>query len=168
MIALPLIGVPKFLGDTGYANSTDPNHAPWHVGHQTEKSPFLWLNEHPELLSYFLPWMAGQRDGMPIFLDSFDFKKEVLQGKTPTDESTPLFVDVGGAMGHQCLAFKERRVDVPGRVILQEQHFVVDQVKSSPLPGFDGIEAEAYNFFKPETIRGKQILSTLSAQPVRF
>jgi len=142
---------PKYLRENGYANPTDPNNSPWHVGHSTDMSPFAWLQKNPEHMGYFLPWMAGQREGLPIFLDVIDFREELAQGST---ESTPLFVDVGGAMGHQCIALKQRCPTVPGRIILQELAHVIAQVKASPLPGFDGIEAQAYDFFTPQPIRG--------------
>lgn len=145
------MGLPQFLRNTDYKNPADPTYCPWHVGHRTELSPFQWLHANPEHMGYFLPWMAVQREGLPIFIDVMDFKKEFAQD---TDVSTPVFVDVGGAIGHQCIAVRQRYPDLVGRVILQEQGFIIDQVKASPLPGFEGIEAETYDFFTPQPIKG--------------
>ncbi|KAI2613378.1 putative sterigmatocystin 8-O-methyltransferase precursor [Hypoxylon sp. NC1633] len=142
---------PRFLRETGYANSTDPSHCAWHVGHQSDLSPFPWLQSHAEHFEYFLPWMATQRDGLPIFLDVFDFQQELAQGTT---DSTAIFVDVGGVVGHQCIALKQRFPTLPGRIILQDQSHIIDQVKQNPLPGFEGIEAEPYDFFTPQPIEG--------------
>lgn len=99
-----------------------------------------------------LSWMQGQRYGLPIFLDAFDFEKELAQG---TEPSTPLFVDVGGAMGHQCIALKQRYPGMAGRIILQDTPSVIEQVKQSPLPDFEGNEATPYDFFTPQPIKGK-------------
>ncbi|KAI1407192.1 putative sterigmatocystin 8-O-methyltransferase precursor [Hypoxylon sp. FL1857] len=151
MISPSFMAFPRFLRQNGYANPTDPSYCPWHLGHDTDLSPFPWLQSHPEHFGYFLPWMAAQRDGLPIFLDVIDFQREFAQGSTP---STPLFVDVGGAVGHQCIALKKRFPELPGRIILQEQAHVIHQVKENPLPGFEGIEAEAYDFFTPQPIKG--------------
>ncbi|CAJ2500564.1 Uu.00g034170.m01.CDS01 [Anthostomella pinea] len=41
-----------------------------------------------------------------------------------------------------------------GRIILQEQPHVIGQVKTAPLPGFEGIEAQPYDFFTPQPIKG--------------
>lgn len=96
--------------------------------------------------------MATQRDGLPIFLDVLDFRKEFLQGPSLPG---PIFVDVGGAMGHQCIAVRERYPELKGRVILQEQDFVVQQVQANPLPGFKNVEVMAYDFFTPQPVAGK-------------
>lgn len=125
---------------------------PWYIGHQTKEIPFSWVHNHPPQGELMLSWMQGQRYGLPIFLDAFDFQKELAQG---VDPSTPLFVDVGGAMGHQCIALKQRYPGMTGRIILQDTSSVIQQVKQSPLPGFEGIEAIPYDFFTPQLIKGK-------------
>lgn len=155
-------GLPPFLRETGYENPTDPNYCPWHVGHKTETLPFPWLQAHPEHMGYFLSWMAAQYEGLPIFLDIIDFQKEFAQG---TDASTPVFVDVGGAMGYQCIAVKQRYPDLVGRLILQDQSIVIEQVKASPVPGFEGIEAEAYDFFTPQPIKGTYLAYFVLSSP---
>ncbi|KAI8623408.1 putative sterigmatocystin 8-O-methyltransferase precursor [Xylariaceae sp. FL1651] len=130
---------------------THPNNGPCHVGHSTNMSPFAWLQKNPEHFGYFLPWMTAQCEGLLIFLDVKDFKAELAHEST---RSTPLFVDVGGAMGHQCIALKQRYLTVPSRIILQELAHVIDQAKAGPLTGLDDIEAQAYDFFTPQPIRG--------------
>lgn len=154
MIHPSFIAIPQFLRENGYRNPSDPNHAPWHQGHKTDLSPFPWLNAHPEYMRFFLPWMATMRDGQPSFLEGMDFRKEILSGKRNLG-TTPVFVDVGGAMGHQCIALRQRYPDLQGRIILQEQPFIIDQVKTNPLPGFEGIEAMVHDFFTPQPIKGK-------------
>lgn len=99
--------------------------------------------------------MATLRDGMPNWFDVVDFRREVLGGhETTTDAATPLFVDVGGAMGQQCISFRQKHPDLRGRIILQDQAPVVSQIQAAPLPGFEGIEAMAHDFFQPQPIRG--------------
>lgn len=102
-------------------------------------------------MDLFLPYMNIQRNDRPAFFDVLDFEKEFGQGAT---SSTPLFVDVGGSMGAQCVTFRQRYPNLPGRVILQDLGPVIEQVKGKPLPGFETVEAEAYDFFTPETIKG--------------
>ncbi|OAK94638.1 S-adenosyl-L-methionine-dependent methyltransferase [Phaeosphaeriaceae sp. SRC1lsM3a] len=151
MIYPALMSIPKYFCETDYKNPSNPNFCPWHVGHKTEESPFHWLTTHPEHFGYFLDWMAAQRDGMPQFLDIFDFETEVGFG---SDDKAPVFVDVGGAMGHQCVLFKQRFPELASRIVLQEQAHVVKQVKAAPMPGFEDIEAQAYDFWGPQHLKG--------------
>lgn len=90
---------------------------------------------------------------MPEWFDAIDFRHEFLNSKD-TDDSSILFVDVGGAMGHQCVAFKQRYPDLKGRVIVQDQPQVISQIQANPLPGFERIEAMAHDFFTPQPVKG--------------
>ena len=89
--------------------------------------------------------MTAQRAGLPIWLDVYPFE-ELTKGVTP---ETPLFIDVGGGVGHQCLALKERFPDVQGRVVLQDRPEVIEH--SLPI---EGVEKEPYDFWTPEPIKG--------------
>ncbi|KAK7752639.1 hypothetical protein SLS62_005408 [Diatrype stigma] len=86
------------------------------------------------------------REGLRPFLDVVDMR-ELARG---ADASTPIFVDVGGAAGHQCIAVRDKYPDLAGRIILEDMAHVLDQVKANPLPSFGGIETEPYDFFKQE------------------
>ncbi|EMR64685.1 hypothetical protein MGN70_008615 [Eutypa lata] len=151
MVNQTFIALPQFLRQTDYVNPTDPSNCPWQLGHHTKQSPFAWLQSHPEMMEFFLPWMANQRDGLPTVFDIVDFQQELGQ---KTNDSTILFVDVGGAMGHQCVALKQKCPKLAGRVILQEQAPAIEQVKANPLPGFEGIEAQVHDFFTPQPVKG--------------
>ncbi|KAI0469759.1 S-adenosyl-L-methionine-dependent methyltransferase [Xylariaceae sp. FL0804] len=124
IIAPRLLQLPDFLQKHGY---TDPNgitFTAWNIGHQTDQSPLQWSSERP--------W----REGRPSFFDVFDFEKRIGQDTT---SFTPLFVNIGGAMGAQCITFRQRYPRLPGR--------------ASPLPAFKSVEAEAYDFFTPEAVQ---------------
>ncbi|KAJ4408025.1 hypothetical protein N0V82_009790 [Gnomoniopsis sp. IMI 355080] len=144
--------LPQYLRDTGYKNPTDPNNLAWHVGHKTDLNAFPWLLAHPRQMEVFMQAMTTLREGMTEWFDAVDFSGEFLSDKE-SDHSTPLFVDVGGAMGHQCIAFKQRYPDLKGKVIVQDQPQVISQIRASPLPGFEGIDAMAHDFFTPQPIK---------------
>jgi demethylsterigmatocystin 6-O-methyltransferase len=63
-------------------------------------------------------------------------------------------VDIGGAIGHQSIALKQKCPELPGRIIVQDQQGVIDQIKEHPLPGFDRVDAQQYNFFTPQPVKG--------------
>ncbi|KAL1882842.1 hypothetical protein Daus18300_000480 [Diaporthe australafricana] len=146
--------LPQFLRDSGYKNPTNPDQLAWHVGHKTDINPFPWLLSHPRQMEVFMQAMATLRDGMPNWFDIVDFRQEILHGDN-TDSATPLFVDVGGAMGQQSISFKKAYPDLKGRVIVQDQAQVVGQIEATPLPDFEGIEAMAHDFFKPQPIQAR-------------
>ncbi|KAI0206668.1 S-adenosyl-L-methionine-dependent methyltransferase [Astrocystis sublimbata] len=150
-IAPAINALPEFLQENKYANMTDSSRVPWYQSHDTQEPIFSWINERPEVLKNFMGWMAGQRDGLPTFLDVVDFEAEFAQG---TEASTPVLVDVGGSMGHQCLAVRQRYPSLVGRIVLQDLPETIEKVQASPLPGFEGVETMAHDFFTPQTLRG--------------
>lgn len=73
--------------------------------------------------------------------------REETEGCSP---DRPIYVNVGGGIGHQCAQFKELFPEVPGRVILQDLPHSI--AKAIPTPG---VENMAYDFFQPQPIQGK-------------
>ncbi|KAI1424214.1 S-adenosyl-L-methionine-dependent methyltransferase [Xylaria sp. FL1777] len=143
--------MPQFLRENKSTNLSDPSDIPWYQGQATSDPIFKWVNDRPEILSSFMGWMAGQREGLPTFLSVVDFTKEFAKGAA---KSTPVFVDVGGSMGHQCIALRQTHPDLVGRVVLQDLPETIERVKMNPLPGFEGIEMLAHDFFKPQPLQG--------------
>ncbi|KAI2463870.1 S-adenosyl-L-methionine-dependent methyltransferase [Annulohypoxylon bovei var. microspora] len=143
--------LPEFLRETGYTHVADINNCPLNVIHSKNETFWSWLQKDPPQMERFLTWTQCFRYDLPTLFDTFDIKSEIAQGST---DSTILFVDVAGAMGHQSIALKKRYPELSGRIILQDRPEVIEQVKSSPLPGFEGIEAEAHDILKPQPIKG--------------
>ncbi len=148
--------LPEFLRKTKYANVTDGANCPWYLGHQTDQQAFEWVKERPNMMGHFMSWMVSQRDGLPMFLDVLDFEKEfAVQGA-----NNPVFVDIGGALGHQCIALRQKHPGLVGRVILQDREEVIQQVRTRPIPGFEGIETQPYDFFTPQPVKGEYHAAT--------
>ncbi|KAJ8130104.1 hypothetical protein O1611_g3524 [Lasiodiplodia mahajangana] len=142
--------LPEFLRKTEYANVTDGANCPWYLGHNTTEQAFEWVKERPDMRGHFMSWMVHQRDGLPTFLDVVDFEKE-FSGHSPND---PVFVDIGGALGHQCIALRQKHPGLVGRIILQDREETIQQINAKPISDFQGIEAHAYNFFTPQPVKG--------------
>ncbi|KAI1074274.1 S-adenosyl-L-methionine-dependent methyltransferase [Whalleya microplaca] len=151
IIAPASMKLPDFLQEHGYEDPTGVTPNAWNIGQNTDQHPFVWTSQRPWAMELFLPYMNIQREGRPACFDVLDFEKQLAQGATA---STPLFVDIGGSMGAQCVEFRKRYPNLAGRVILQDLPEVVKQVKAKPLPGSENVEAEAYDFFTPESIKG--------------
>lgn len=73
----------------------------------------------------------------------------LLENTTP---ETVIFVDVGGSVGHQSVAFKQRFPNMPGRVILQDLEGPI----GAAIP-FDGIDKQAVDFWQPQKVKGARI-----------
>ncbi len=140
--------LPKFLADTQYRNPSDAASSAFQSAHKTDQHPFVWIVTHPPNFNYFVQWMTAQREGQPIWLDVFPFEEKLGHQVSP---ETILFVDVGGWVGHQCLALKTRFPDIPGRVILQDLPQTLPQV----IP-IKGVEPMAHDFWTPQPVKGKE------------
>ena len=82
---------------------------------------------------------------MPGSFDKFPYAEYA----DTTSPDNPILVDIGGAGGHQCVAFRNKYPDIPGRVILQDLEPVVQQAKGALPPG---IEAMVHDFFLPQPV----------------
>ena len=108
---------------------------------------FIWVQTKPENFAHFNNWMAVQRHGMPTWLDVYPFQDKVRAFDLTAE--TPLFVDLGGGLGHQCIALRERFPELSGRVILQEIPATLPHAIAH-----EKVEHMAQDFFLPQPIKG--------------
>ncbi|KAI0006845.1 S-adenosyl-L-methionine-dependent methyltransferase [Xylariaceae sp. FL0662B] len=139
---------PKFLADTGYKNPTDVLHSPFQLAHKTNKTAYAWAMDHPKLMADFNSWMVEQHLDQRTWLDVFDFAAHV-DGSTP---DTLLMVDIGGGLGQQCALLKQKHPGIPGRVVLQDQPFVLPH--AAPM---NGVETQAYDFWTEQPLHGAYV-----------
>lgn len=138
--------LPEFLAETKYRNPSDAAHSPFQKGHNTEQMPFEGALSVPSRFDNFNLWMAANRQGQNIFLDVYPFEKEHCHDLSPKN---PLFVDVGGGIGQQCLALKQRLPHVLGRVINQDLPPVIAQA----IP-CNGVEHTVHDFTAEQPVKG--------------
>lgn len=145
--------LPTQLAQTNYRNPTDPLHSAFQLGHSTplhafeffQKNDFAGFNNH----------MAGYNLSRARWCDPGCFPVEEILGKDlRQDKDAVLLVDVGGATGHDLVAFHEQYPDLPGRLILQDLPVSIQEVKD--LPGI--IEPMAYDFFTEQPMKGMPLL----------
>ena len=137
----------EFLAATGYQNPLDGANCPFQLALDTRKLAFDWLMETPGCLENFNSWMTVQHEGNKIWLDELPFETEFCQDVKP---ETPLFVDIGGNLGHQCDLLKARCPEITGRVILQDLGPTLQN--ASPT---EGVEKMAHNFWTTQSIKGQ-------------
>jgi len=95
----------------------------------------------------FSLWMSELHDSKKTWLDAFDFIGHVKGSSV----ETLIFVDVGGGMGQQCALLKKIHPQIPGRIVLQDQPFVLPHA----IP-VEGVEKEEYNFWIEQPLKGMQ------------
>ncbi|KAL8793433.1 MAG: hypothetical protein Q9195_004019 [Heterodermia aff. obscurata] len=139
--------LPQFLLDTHYQNPSDSAHTPFQRAHNTDQPPFVWILSHPFNFDSFIQWMTAQHEGQPTWLDVFPLEARLRTNDIAPE--TPLFVDVGGGVGHQCAALKARFPHLRGRVILQDLPQTLPQAIPTP-----GVEATAHDFWTPQPVKG--------------
>lgn len=137
--------LPEFLAAAKYQNITDNTNTVFQQACNTDVPTFIWFQQHPEKFVYFNQFMAIQRHGMPTWLSVYPVEKDT-KGWKPEN---PVFVDVGGGIGHQCLALKNKYPQLPGRVILQD----IAPTLEHALP-MQNVEVLVHDFFQPQPIKG--------------
>jgi demethylsterigmatocystin 6-O-methyltransferase len=90
--------------------------------------------------------MQASHGDRKSWLDTFRFE-QLCQNSNP---ETPIFVDVGGGIGHQCAELKARLPDIQGRVILQDLSPAVQHALST-----EGVENMVIDFWHEQPIKGK-------------
>ncbi|OTA89513.1 hypothetical protein M434DRAFT_79281 [Hypoxylon sp. CO27-5] len=138
--------LPAFLKRTAYRNPSDEMHTVSQDAWKTPLHHFAWLGTQPEKLGYFNDYMAFRREADLSWLSVYP----VIEETKDWVPEKPVYVNIGGGIGHQCAQFKEKYPNVPGRVILQDLSHSIK--KALPTPG---VENMVHNFFEPQPIKGK-------------
>ena len=136
------------MKETGYRSPSDPMHTVFQSAWKTDVHQFEWYKDHPDKLQFFNNYMALRRKPSVSWLSVYPVEEEA-EG---WDSLAPVYVNMGGGIGHQCAQFKERFPHVPGRVILQDLPHSISNALTTP-----GVENMAHNFFEPQPIKGSYL-----------
>ncbi|KAI0023438.1 O-methyl transferase B [Xylariomycetidae sp. FL0641] len=146
MVAKQYQATPAYLKVNGYENPTDEGNTAFHYAFDTKVHPFQYMVENPEQLDHFNKYMALRRQAELSWLTVYPVREETAG---LTDPERPLYVNVGGGIGHQCAQFKNMYPDLPGRIILEDLPGTVAQALPTP-----GVENLAHDFFQPQPVKG--------------
>ena len=138
--------LPEFLAETNYQNPDNNLMCAFQKTYDTNLPPFIWLQDKASDRDDFSLWMGASREGQNNFLDVFPFEKEIAQNTTP---ETVLFVDLGGSIGHQCLALRRKLPKTPGRIILQDLPTVLQYAVPA-----EAFEPMAHDFAIEQPVKG--------------
>lgn len=93
--------------------------------------------------------MASRREPELSWLSVYPVQERLGDDGDGCRPSRPLYVNIGGGIGHQCAQFRERYPDVPGRVVLQDLPHSIAAALPTP-----GVENMAHDFFEPQPVEG--------------
>lgn len=142
--------MPSFLKKTGYKNPQDEFNTIFQTAWNAPgEHQFAWFGKHPEKLRFFNDYMATRRQPALSWLSVYPVLEELGDWEA-FDPGRPVYVNVGGGIGHQCKQFRERFPALPGRVVLQDLPHTVAEALPTP-----GVENIAHNFFEPQPVKGK-------------
>ena len=149
IIAPAALALPDFLRRIKYQNPTDSAHCAFQDAFRTTGGPFEWYPTHPEHEDSFNMWMTGQREGRATWLTFFPFEEQLVRGfKGGIDDV--MLVDVGGGIGHEVEAIKNKYPGIPGKFILQDSPNIIQKARRVP-----GMQVMVHDFFKPQPVKGE-------------
>lgn len=151
--------MPAFLEKTHYKNPDDDMHTVFQDAWSDERHVFSWFVDHPQKLGYFNDYMALRRSPERSWIQIYPVFEKTLGW----DPERPMFVDVGGSIGHQCAHFKKSFPGLPGRVILQDLEHSIS--KALPTPG---VENMVHDFFELQPIRGESTFNHCGSSLTSF
>ncbi|PQE18007.1 O-methyltransferase protein [Rutstroemia sp. NJR-2017a BVV2] len=134
--------LPVFLQRTGYRNPDSIHNCPWYPEHNKDLNVMQYLFSDAIVLQEFNGWMQHQRLNSSTWMDVYPL--DVSASSKPD-----FFVDIGGGLGHMCVALKERFPNISGRVILQDLPGTIDNL--SPGQPFAPI---AHDYFDEQPVKG--------------
>ncbi|TGO15597.1 hypothetical protein BTUL_0038g00270 [Botrytis tulipae] len=140
--------LPDFLASTKYRTPTETHKAAFQKAWNTDLPLWTWFQSRPKETAQFNRFMIAQRSSTPNAFNFFPIEEECKNW--PAEK--PLFVDIGGASGQQCIEFRKRFPDINGRVIFQDLPGEIEHAVSQGLP--DGVEAMVHDFYTPQIIKG--------------
>jgi hypothetical protein len=144
----------QYLRTIKFENPADQKPGLFEYSHKTDDDFFSWMKKHPEDWQDFNSGMQAVKLANPsVSTSAFAFDSEL----SDLSDSDIAVIDVGGGRGNMLVHFKEEYWQMKGRFILQELSGVLAEVEAEvPLKG---IELMEYDFFTPQPIKGKALIS---------
>ena len=147
--------IPKYLAKEGYQNPS--TSAPFNLAYSTDLPVFEWRKHNPENAKAGQAFMAAQRMG----------QRSVWDGKVPMHDfelsnadlaaERPVFCDVGGGLGHQCLDLKKFNPQIVGRCITQDLPLVHDMIADKEELKRMGVESMPHDFMAEQPVKNAKV-----------
>jgi hypothetical protein len=120
---------------------------PFEIGQQSDVDFYTWLESHPVQAGAFHRFMEAQFASLPSWLSVIPFDTDYAKS---AESNTPIFVDVGGGNGQQCVALEKKFPELTGRIVLQDRPKVLEKAISS-----SRVERMPYDYLTEQPVKGK-------------
>ena len=140
--------LPKFLKDRNYQSPNNALDTTFQQAFDTKQHAFSWVQTQPNILGNFLASMPVQQG-----TNSWTSAIPLVKRLESADPSAVQFVDIGGGLGSQCVAFiNATKGSLPGKVILQDLPETLGLAHNH-----EGMEKMAQNYFEGQDIKGGSV-----------
>ncbi|QSZ28599.1 hypothetical protein DSL72_003098 [Monilinia vaccinii-corymbosi] len=153
----PLLALPAYLAAHDSQCPTDAKDGLFQQAFSTKLDAFAYWQAQPQprhALENFNFLMTSVHGKEPAWLSWFPVSERVFEGAR--QDGGVVFVDVGGCMGNDAVAFKRRMnrdFTRSGRVVLEDLPAVL--VEAGQLE--EGVEKVDYDIFTPQVVTGARV-----------
>ncbi|KAF4988022.1 hypothetical protein FGRMN_10016 [Fusarium graminum] len=139
---------PDFLKEHKYQNVESVVDTALQKAWNTDLPLFDWYQTKPEKLGQFNRYMSIHHAGMAQWHEVYPVEEKMKD----LDPEQVFFVDIGGGIGTQSVALREKFPDLKNKIIVEDIPDTIAQNISNP-----NVEKAAQNFFEPQAITGARI-----------
>ena len=138
--------LPDYFEKNGFKNPDDAYNGPLQYAMNTKLHSFELMATRPKLQHAFNTVMTIARTNRGQ--EWYEFFPVETKLRVQSD-SHPVLIDIGGGLGHDLIAFKQKHPILPGKLIIQDLPIVIDSVKDLP----SGISAMKHDFFAEQPVK---------------
>ncbi|KAL4929443.1 S-adenosyl-L-methionine-dependent methyltransferase [Aspergillus undulatus] len=148
--------LPEYFKEIEYRNPSSNNKSPFQFQFETDLGLFEWMAEsNPEMMRDFSLFMTTNRSTGQPWTTHFDVKHRILGGVKVNVEA-PLFVDIGGGIGHDLRLVKEELGHLTkGQLVVEDTPSIINSVPDSVYDA--NFTYLAHDFFSPQPTKGARI-----------
>lgn len=149
--------MPEYFRKNDFQISNSSNDGALQYTQQTKDPIWALFASSPQAQEDFQAFMAAGWGDKTRWVDWFPVQERLIDGAENSDENV-LLVDVAGAGGHDVELFHEKFPNAPGRLVLEDQEFVLENADV----GGD-IERVPLDLFKAQPIQGLWICRSVTS-----
>ena len=148
----PMLATNRYLAQHGRHSILHTYTETPHSWYNNMSGKNFWevLTSTPERINQFIGGLSMWAALHPV-VAMFPFEEQLIVGNSP---DRPLAVDIGGGRGIAMLELRKGCPNLKGELILQDQDYVLDEIKSEDLPG---VTKMSHDFFKEQPVKNAQI-----------
>lgn len=147
--------IPRYFAKEGYQNPS--KSAPFNMAYNTDLPVFEWRKHNPENAKAGQAFMAAQRMGQRSVWDGKVPMHDFELSESDKANDRPVFCDVGGGFGHQCMDLRKHNPHIEGRLITQDLPLVNDMIGNKPELSRMGIETMPHDFMSPQPVQHAKV-----------